>query len=114
MKTVESFNVQIWVGLRTGYTDQEHTIDEVRDICDKWCNEVKQCVTITPTEYRYVDGHENGVIIGFINYPRFPSAPVEITKRAMELANILMTNLNQKRVSIITPDKTYMIENACG
>lgn len=112
MKTAESFNVQIWVGLRVGYTEQEHTLDEVREICDKFCNEVKQCVTITPTEYRYVDGYENGVVIGFINYPRFPATKVVITDRAMVLAQRLIMGLEQNRVSVVTPEDTYMLENA--
>lgn len=108
----KSFNVQIWVGLRVGYTDEIHTIDDVRKICDKYVNDVKQCVTITPTEFRYVDGDEPGVIVGFINYPRFPKSPESITIRALDLAGYLMDELDQKRVTVTTPNKSYMLDSA--
>jgi hypothetical protein len=111
MKTEKSFNVQIWVGLREGYTDKVHTIEEVRAICDKWVNEVKDCVTITPTEFIYVDGSEQGVIVGYINYPRFPRSKIAITDRAIALASRLKIGLGQIRVSVVTPEETYMLED---
>jgi hypothetical protein len=111
MKVFKSYNVQIWVGLREAYTDKIHTIGEVEEIVDKFVNDVKDCVTITPTDFRYVDGHEPGVIIGWINYPRFPRNPSEITERALTLARALLYDLGQLRVSITTPDDTYMLES---
>jgi len=46
-----SFNVQIWVGLRRGYSDYIHSIDTVRKIVDTYIEEVGgDCVTITETE----------------------------------------------------------------
>jgi len=111
MKVTETFNVQIWVGLRIGYSDKNHSLNKVRFICDRYVNEIKQCVTITPTEYHYVDGNEDGAIIGFINYPRFPKEGDEIIDRAFALAEKLMVGLDQKRVSVVTPFQTYMLEN---
>ena len=110
MTELDSYNVQIWVGLRVGYTDTIHTMEEVEKICDAYVNEVKDCVTITPTQFRYVDGNEPGVIVGYINYPRFPRTPKEITTRALALGEVLMYGLDQNRVSVTTPDKTYMLE----
>jgi hypothetical protein len=111
MKTVESFNVQIWVGLRKEYSDVVYTVDMVRLICDEWVNDVKDCVTITPTEFRYVYGSEPGVIVGYINYPRFPRTNMEITDRAIALANKLRRGLGQIRVSVVTPTITYLLED---
>ena len=110
----KSYNVQIWLGLRVGYTDRIHPIEAVEMLVDDFVNEIKDCVTITPTQFRYVNGNEPGVIVGWINYPRFPQPPEELTKRAIDLAEILMCALGQNRVSITTPDKTYMLErNEC-
>jgi len=109
MKTVISFNVQIWVGLREGYSDVVYTIDDVRKVCDEWVNNVKDCVTITPTEFRYVDGNEPGVIVGYINYPRFPRTKMQIIDRAVTLASKLKLALGQLRVSVVTPDETYLL-----
>lgn len=111
MKSKRSYNVQIWVGLREGYTNKHHTIQEVRRICDNWVNSVEDCVSITPTEFRYVDGFEKGVVIGYIKYPRFPRTKKKIRKRAIVLGKLLMVELNQFRVSITTPSKTYLLEN---
>jgi len=112
MKTFKSYNVQIWVGLREGYTDTLHSIEDVEKIVDDYTEAVKDCVTITPTQFRYVGGNEPGVIIGWINYPRFPRTPADITERALNLAEKLMYGLKQLRVSVTTPDDTYMLESA--
>jgi hypothetical protein len=84
---------------------------DVEKICDDFVNEVKDCVTITPTQFRYVDGAEPGVIVGFINYPRFPRKPEEIEDRALQLAEELMVGLEQNRVTVTTPTQTYMLTN---
>jgi len=111
MKITESYNVQIWVGRCVGYTDMIHPMTDVEKICDDFVNEVKDCVTITPTQFRYVDGSEPGVIVGFINYPRFPRKPEEIEDRALQLAEELMVGLEQNRVTVTTPTQTYMLTN---
>ena len=112
MKTLRSYNVQIWVGLKNTYNDKiVYTLDEVRKICDNYVNDIKDCVTITPTEFRYVGGNESGVIVGYIQYPRFPRTKREIRKRALKLAELLMIELNQYRVTVTTPNKSYMLSN---
>jgi hypothetical protein len=107
----KSFNVQIWIGLRREYSDIIHSIDDIRKMCDDYVNEIGDCVTITPTEFRYVNGNEPGVIVGYINYPRFPRTEEEITARALVLAKRLKIGLGQIRVSVTTPDKTYMLSD---
>lgn len=111
MDTVDSYNVEIWVGLRAKYTDFYFNVQDVANICNKWVNEVKDCVTITKTQYHYVNGWEPGVKIGYINYPRFPRTKEEILKRALDLAERLRVGLKQNRVTVTTPDKTYMLGN---
>ena len=78
---------------------------------DLYVNTIKDCVTITPTEFRYVDGSEPGVIIGWIQYPRFPKEEAEIELRAIRLAKNLMRELCQYRVTVTTPQKSIMLEN---
>lgn len=111
MKVLIAYNVQIWVGLKEQYTDKIHTLDDVRKICDEFVNEVKDCITITPTEFRYVKGNENGVIIGYIQYPRFPRSEHDIKCRALMLGYKLMHELRQYRVTVTTPYKSYMLKN---
>jgi hypothetical protein len=112
MKILRAYNVQIWCGLKETFGDRKtHTIDDVRRICNDYVNEKKDCVSITETEFRYTNGFEKGVIIGFITYPRFPRKKREIRKRALFLANKLMIELNQYKVTVTTPYKSYMLEN---
>lgn len=111
MKTAENYEIKIWLGHRAGYihgyTDSEMVFRVIRD----WCNEKKQCVTLTPTKFIYVDGEEPGTIIGFINYPRFPMDKEELLNRALELGEILRKEFNQYRVSVTTPETSYLLED---
>ena len=111
MKKTESYNVQIWCGLRVQYWETKlHTLDDAREIIDQFIEDVNgDCVTITPTEYIYRDGSEPGFMVGWINYPRFPRDGEEIERRALILAEMLMEGLEQNRVSIVTPSKTIML-----
>jgi len=111
MRIGKSNNIQIWVGLRFGYSDKYHNIQEVREICDRFVNEIKDCITITQTEFRYVNGSEPGVIIGFINYLRFQRTQEEQLARALMLAEHLRISLHQTRVSVTTPTLTYLLED---
>lgn len=112
MKILDSFNVQIWVGLKETYNDEKiHTIEDVYKICDEFVNDIKDCVSVTETSFRYVDGFEKGVIVGYIQYPRFPRESYEIADRALKLAEKLMLELNQYRVTITTPKESVMLEN---
>lgn len=111
MKTVKSFNVQIWIGLKEGYNGIENPIEKVYEICKKYVNENQYCVTVSETNFFYHNGSEKGVVLGLINYARFPSSKKIILKHAFQLGNILMKELNQYRISITTPKKSYLLEN---
>jgi hypothetical protein len=49
------------------------------------------------------------VIVGLINYPRFPSTPEAIWAHAEALALKLIEGLGQESASIQAPDKTVWI-----
>ena len=110
MKTVDTFTAQIAVGFKNIDTGNVKSIEYAREICQDYCNKIGLCVTITETEFIYTDGNERGCIVGLINYPRFPSTPEEILKHATRIAYYLMAEYEQYKISIICPDKTYMIE----
>lgn len=112
MKKLKSYNVNIYCGLQETYNKTKlHSIDEAYRICDDFVNEVKDCVSVTETNFRYVDGYEKGIIVGYINYPRFPRTDKEILERALLLADKLMIGLNQFRVTIVTNKESIMLEN---
>lgn len=110
MKILESYNVQIFCGLREGYGIKTHQIEDVERVLQKYVDEKKECVTLTPTQFIYTKGDEPGVIIGLITYPRFPRTKEEIRERAIEIAKILMVTFKQQRITITTPAESIMIE----
>lgn len=65
------------------------------DACRRFCFEEGLCVTVTPTSYVYTGGAEEGVIVGLINYPRFPSSSLNLYSTALALAEHLMDALCQ-------------------
>jgi hypothetical protein len=106
---VDTFWANIYVGQKNRDTGEVYPLDIAFEICQKYVDEVGLCVTITPTEYVYTDGGESGFVVGLINYPRFPSSPEVIRGHALELGRRLLDEYRQYRVSIVFPDKTYMI-----
>lgn len=79
---------------------------EAQTICREYCDAVGLCVTVTETLYIYTDGEECGVIVGLINYPRFPADLADIERRAFELGDMLRERLGQQSYSVQTPERT--------
>jgi len=82
---------------------------EAETICRDYCDAVGFCVTVTETNYCYTDGEEAGVIVGLINYPRFPAEPAAILVKAEALALRLIEGLHQQSATVQAPDRTLWI-----
>ncbi|RTL07632.1 hypothetical protein EKK58_00225 [Candidatus Dependentiae bacterium] len=122
-RSIPTFEAKIYVGFRKSYStdhpDVGNCIWKVRQACrdavaSGWC------VTMQPLEYIYtptytvgqaeaVDG-EPGVVIGAINYPRFPTKPEALKQRCIDLASKLMDVLEQERVTVVFTDETVLLE----
>lgn len=76
-------------------------------ICRDFCDKVGLCVTVTPTTYLYTGGQEEGVIVGLINYPRFPADPGVIFATANELAEKLRQLLGKQSFTVQTRDAAF-------
>jgi len=110
-QSVPTFYANVYMGMREGYSNKLHYLSEARPIIEKFCDERKVCVTVTETYFTYVDGSEPGFIVGFINYPRFPSTEYDILSMAEDLGLILGKAFKQERFSIVTPSSTRMYED---
>lgn len=64
------------------------------------------CVTIEPTTFIYTGGEESGIVVGLVNYPRFPTSPDAIYAQAKALAIELVAELNQKSALLIATDQS--------
>ena len=111
MTIITSYTATIYVGLKHGYDGEIQSFDRVEQIIQAWVDKLGMCVTVTPTKYVYTKGNEPGIIVGFINYPRFPSTPEQIQYNALDLAQILLKECKQMQVSIVFPEKTMMLSN---
>jgi hypothetical protein len=77
-----------------------------KQVCREHCFSAGLCVTVEPVTYIYTGGEENGVRVGLINYPRFPSTHDELLNKARELAEKLMHRLCQQSFSVVGPHRT--------
>lgn len=105
------FEAKIYCGLRVGYSNKKYTSRDAERCCQNYVNDIKWCVSLTKTRFVYVNGSENGVIIGIIYYPRFPMNNKELEFRTIALAKNLKQKLQQERVSIVFNNKIKMLGN---
>lgn len=111
MHGLKTYTATIYCGLRPGYKGREVSTTRILRKIQAYCDDVGLCVTVTPTTFVYTKGRERGLIIGLINYPRFPARPADILRRAKELASMLLDEARQNRISIVATDRTIMISN---
>ena len=97
VKHAKSFPVSIYIA---------GSYSKALKILQEYCDDVGYCVTLSTTFYVYKGGKEAGVKVGLINYPRFPSDPVNIIAKAIEIAEKLRVGLKQESFSIETPHDT--------
>jgi hypothetical protein len=98
VKTAPSYPVSIFIA---------GDYDRARQIAREFCMTEGACVTVTPTSYIYTGGEEAGVIVGLINYPRFPAEPGDILSKAAQLAEAMMHGMCQHSYTLQTPTRTY-------
>jgi len=108
-KKVPTFIATIYVGQKNRATGKICSYSTVTKTIQDEVNIKGLCVTITPTEYYYASGSEKGIIVGLINYPRFPKTPSQIKTTALNLAELLREKCKQLRVSVVFPDETVML-----
>tara|TARA_S200002703_G_C3660122_1_gene202736 strand:+ start:208 stop:543 length:336 start_codon:yes stop_codon:yes gene_type:complete len=82
----------------------------------EFCGEKGACFSVTATEYVYSGGRESGVIVGIINYGRFPSTDESLARLSEEVAKVLILGLHQNSASVVGPKGSMWItrERMCG
>ena len=110
MRKVPTFTAHIYVGTRTRYSGEVYGVQMAREWLHKHVNKDPLCVTLTETEFIYTDGGEPGLVIGLIDYPRFPSQHEAIKERARRIALAMLRMYQQGKVSIVFSDETEMYE----
>jgi hypothetical protein len=83
-------------------------INTARQTCRRFCL-TGFCVTITPTEFIYTYGAEQGVRIGIINYPKFSLSWDELWLKAEALSSVLLDDLCQGALCMVGDEKTIWV-----
>ena len=86
-------------------------IVQIKQVIREYCQETGFCVTVSPTTYIYTGGEEEGVVIGIINYPRFPSDSKAQFRRACYLAGRIKRKCNQSSFTVMSPERTWWFYN---
>lgn len=97
LNTVQTFWAEIYMA---------GDYDDAIRLCRRHTMAVGLCVTVEKCAFVYTGGMEDGVRIGLVNYPRFPSTPEEIEDKARNLAELLRTELCQNHALVVTPNRT--------
>lgn len=108
-----TYQVDIWIGGRYGYTEQEIPRWRLTDLITEFQrthNPLDFCaVTVTETLYVVRGYNEPGWRISAINYPRFPKSKEFINIFMIALGDFLLTRLDQNRLTVVYPEQTVML-----
>lgn len=101
----ESYPIQIWVA---------GDFAKAMEVCRSYCDETGFCVSVSQALYIYTGGQESGVVVGLINYGRFPTTGPALLLRARAIAMRLLDGMGQESCSIQANDKTIWISRREG
>ena len=99
-KTVESYSLKIHIA---------GDINQIKQSCRQFCNDIGLCVTVTETDYIYTGGSQTGATIGLINYPKFPKTETELNEAAVNLGLKILHDACQESFTIESPKETTYI-----
>lgn len=111
---VDSFEVRLYIGSREGYNGPAFDVEKLKSLIQVQQGADERAiipVRITPTQFVAGEYSEDGWEVAAFNYPRRPKKMTEIYMFMEGLARHLMASLRQKRVSLVTPEKTVMLED---
>jgi len=106
---MKPFNISIYLGLKEHYDGTEHETPEVISFLQYYVSSNPICFSVTPTSFVHPSGAEKGVIIGLIQYPRFPKEEKELISIALDVAESLRIKFRQYRVTVGFPDNMIML-----
>ncbi len=84
-------------------------IEQAKNVLRQECLKQGLCVTIDPTTFIYKGGEETGYVVGFINYPRFPTEANILWDRAVNIAKYLLEETYQLSILVMSPCTTLWI-----
>lgn len=99
-KTLPTYTVQLYIA---------GDIDAAKQWLRRECYQKGLCVTVEPTTFVYTGGEEQGMVIGFAAYPRFPKEKSELWQRARLIADGLLQELAQHSFMLVDQYNTTWV-----
>ncbi len=84
-----------------------------RDVIDQGCREFCEeglCVTVESCKFIYTGGEEEGVVVGMVNYPKFPMTSDRLDEVARRLAEHLLCKSLQHSALIVNREKSIHLQ----
>lgn len=106
MKSVSTFTSQIHIGLHRENTNDFYTLEIVKFLCKKYCNQFDWAVSVLATDILYKNGSQPGAII----MSMIPEKAETIMFHATEMSKMLMRELQLINAKVVYPDETVVIE----
>lgn len=113
---VPYYEIRLYIGCREGYHGEifgkRQLMKSIREF--KNTKEDSVSVRITKCTYQLGDWDEDGWEIASIDYPRFPKGCDFLRTWFTELAEYLIKNMNQNRITVCDPtfSRTFEKEDA--
>lgn len=76
-------------------------IEQAKTVIRHFCHKYSMCVTLAPTTFFYKGGEEQGFVVGFRNYPKYPTDAYTLRASAQQLADWLRGELFQKSYMVV-------------
>jgi len=83
----------------------------IEQACREFCEE-GLCVTVEDVKYIYPRGEENGVVVGLVDYPKYPAGRDAVGKMARRLAGVLLERSCQDSVMLLDPETTTWLQRS--
>jgi hypothetical protein len=111
-KTLPTYEAKLYMGSRVGYAGREFAEEEIRTAIQEF-QEVREVIPVRIANVTFAAGdyHEKGFEIVAINYPRHPRKPSDIWNFMFSLAEHLLVQFEQNRITVIDNEKSILIED---
>ena len=111
MRTESAYWATIYIGRLDFISEKECLLKSLAAVCRYFCDKTGICVSFTETTYVYWGGKESGIIVGLINYPRFPNPPEILKNQALELAKRLKVVAKQEWITVVFPNEIISLND---
>jgi hypothetical protein len=107
--------VSIYIGCREGYSGPYVSQSRLERIIADYMSRTGwegSAARISNVTYLVKSYKEEGYALDFIQYPRFRVEPAKLERNVIQLAHFLLLTLKQNRLTVVTPQKTYLFSSA--